>query len=141
MAGADAAIQAALYGHLKALVLPTALPLAPEGRNFDGKGKAYLRPTYMPGEASAPHIPFDGDSERVGLYQIDVFWPVNQGVTDALKVADVIRAHFARGLRLPMNGIELRVLGEPYALPSMQESALLQVPVRIPWWVCAYTDA
>lgn len=132
----DAAIQGALYKHLKALSLPTALPIAPEGRNFDGKGKAYLRPTYLPAEATAPHIPFDGEAEHVGLYQIDVFWPINQGLTDPLAVADAIRAHYARGLRIFLDGVDLRILRQPYAMPAMQETALLQVPVRVPWWAC-----
>lgn len=132
----DAAIQAALYGHLLKLNLPTAMKIAPEGRNFDAKGNAYLRPTYLPAEAGAPHIAYDREEEHVGLYQIDVFWPINTGIAAPLAVADAIRTHYDRGLRFFLEGIDLRVNGVAYALPAMQETALLQIPVRVPWWAC-----
>lgn len=137
----DAAIQAALYGHLKRITLPTALPLAPEGKSFDAGGKAYLRPTYLPAEANAPHIAFDGDAEHVGLYQVSVFWPAGKGIADPLAVADAIRAHFARGTDFALDGIDLRILREPSTLPAVQEPSWLQIPVRVPWWACVTAGA
>lgn len=137
----DAAIQAALYGHLKRITLPTALPIAPEGKSYNARGKSYLRPTYLPAEATAAQLSDKGDAEHVGFYQIDVFWKAGEGIAEPLAVADAIRAHFARGLRVFLDNVDLRVTRQPFTLPALQDEAWLQIPVRVPWWACVTADA
>lgn len=139
--GVDAQIQAALYGHLKALNLPTALPIAPEGKDFDAKGKAYLRATYMPAETTGPQLSDEGDEARGGLFQIDVFWPAGEGIAKPLAVADAIQKHFHRGVRFFLEGVDLRLIEPAYALPAQQEPTLLQIPVRVRWWAAVEFSA
>lgn len=132
MAG-PAEIQAALYGHLKGLVLPTPLPLAPEGKNFDPKGKAYLRPTFMPAETAGAQLGDDADEAQTGLFQIDVFWPIDKGIAEPFQVAGAIARRFARGTRFFLDGIDLRIIQPASSLPAQQEAAWLMIPVRVPW--------
>lgn len=133
MAGADAAIQAALYDHLKRLDLPKDLPIAPEGKNFDGKGKAYLRPTYLPAGTVGEYIDDDAPTTHQGVYQVDVFWPINAGVGDPLGVAAAICAHFRRGTRLDSGPVEIRLSQPPSVRPVGQEPNWLMIPVQTFW--------
>lgn len=129
----EVAIQAALYEHLKGTSLPTALPIAPEGKNFDPKGKAYLRPTFMPAETTSEQLADDGCNLYSGLFQIDVFWPIGKGLPEPLAVAAALAARFRRGQRIDVPDIDLRIQRPPTVLPALQEPNWFQVPVRVTW--------
>ncbi|MBA9063894.1 MULTISPECIES: phage tail terminator-like protein [Methylobacterium] len=135
--GGEAAIQAALYRHLKATKLPVALPIAPEGRNFDPKGRAYLRSTFLPAETTSFGTESDGDIIYGGLFQIDVFWPVNEGLTRPLTHAAMLAARFCRGTRLTANDLEVRIDQPASVLGAQQEPNWLHIPVRARWAVYA----
>ncbi|KNY21591.1 DUF4128 domain-containing protein [Methylobacterium sp. ARG-1] len=129
----EVAIQAALYDHLKGTTLPTALPIAPEGKNFDPKGKAYLRPTFMPADTTSDQLADDGCNLYTGLFQIDVFWPVDKGLPEPLAVAAALTARFRRGQRIGASDLDLRIQRPPSVMPALQEASWLQVPVRVTW--------
>lgn len=129
----EVAIQAALYEHLKGTKLPVALPIAPEGRNFDPKGRAYLRPTFLPGETTSFGTESDSDTIYGGLFQIDVFWPVDRGLSEPLAVAAALAARFCRGTRLAADGLEVRIDHPASVLGAQQEPNWLHIPVRARW--------
>ncbi|MGY2048910.1 phage tail terminator-like protein [Methylobacterium sp. JK268] len=138
MTTAISAIQAALYAHLKAAPLPKPMRIAPEGRNFDPNGTAYLRPTFLPAEPVGASIPFDGAVDHSGLYQIDVFWPENRGIGDPLAVVAALCTHYRPGITLAAREQRVLILRPPAVQPALQEPGWLQIPVRVTW--TAYVD-
>jgi hypothetical protein len=56
------------------------------------RGTEYLRPTLLPAESTKEE--FGGKDRHIGIYQIDIFEPLDNGPKDALEMADDIREHF-----------------------------------------------
>ena len=135
----EVAIPPALYDHLKGTTQPTALPIAPEGKNVDPKGKAYLRPTFMPADTTGFGTESDGDNVYTGLFQIDVFWPIDKGLPEPLAVAAALAARFSRGTKLAADTFQVRIDLPASVLPSLQEASWFQIPVRARW--AAYAAA
>lgn len=64
-----------------------------------------------------------------GLLQITVVWPEGQGVIKPAQIADAVRAHFPKGLRMG----PAKVSGEPWAASPILDAASTRLPVTIPW--------
>lgn len=56
------------------------------------KGTAFLRPTLLPA-ASSRYTLNNGDMHQ-GIYQVDIFVPLDVGLATVLDYADDIRSHF-----------------------------------------------
>lgn len=115
------------------LVGGAMLDIAYPGVNYvPVTGKPYLRPSYLPAPSVSRSL--SHSDEFFGLWQIDVFWPVNKGITAPMEVASAIMAHY-RGRRLFRDGIKVEINRPPYAATPQQEPGLLQIPVTIPYRV------
>lgn len=67
------------------------------------QGTIFLRPTLLPAEVSALTMSSAGTDEHIGIYQIDIFAPLNDGKYNTLVLADKIADWFAPGLALTYN--------------------------------------
>lgn len=122
----------ALLTRAGSLVLSPTLPVAYPGLVFtppaDGK---YLRAEIF---YNAPR--WQGTtSGRMdqGLLQITVVWPKGLATIQAIKVADAVKAHFAKGTELFSNGRKVTVSEEPWTATPIIEDSRTLVPVTIPW--------
>lgn len=123
--------QVALDKRLNAMTgLP---PIARENVQYKPtEGTLYIRPTNLPAGSAAVGIANTDSIRTVGIYQIDVFAPMGEGIGPALVVADAIAEHFSRGARL-VNGDSTVVLGIPAQEPARPSGAWHMVSVLIPY--------
>lgn len=123
--------QKALDGHLAGFAI--AWPIAWENTPFEPTaGTAYLRPTNMPIQTQAIGMGNQDSTQTTGYYQVDVFAPLDGGLGPAFAMADLVSAHFSRGLVL-VSGDSKIVLGVPARDPATPGSAWLKVSVLIPY--------
>ncbi|MEM7675133.1 MAG: DUF4128 domain-containing protein [Myxococcota bacterium] len=129
---AETKIAEALYRHLAALVLVPALKIAWTNMDFRGAAKVgHLRVSLIRATAEGATIPFDGHIRHSGIFQVDVMWPQGAGPIGALRRADAIREHFARGTRLVEDDVCVQINRPPSVGPSLQNPPYLQVPVSV----------
>lgn len=65
-------------------------------------GTSYLRPTLLP--ATSELYTLTDVNRHPGLYQVDIFTPVEKGMYAGLSIADDIKTHFESNRRLSQNG-------------------------------------
>ncbi|MFD2248938.1 hypothetical protein FHS82_001054 [Pseudochelatococcus lubricantis] len=129
---AETAIAEALMGRLGAFTLAPAgpdLPIAWPGRVYKPvEDKGYLRATIL---RATPRRLTAGISlvEHKGLFQIDMFWPINKGETEPLKVADKLAYHFRTGWADCL----VKLDDPPQIMTAWTDGAWFVVPVRIPY--------
>lgn len=91
-------ITRALFGHLAALTLSPAHPVAWPNVQFtppaDGR---FLRANDVPATNTALAVAHDGVNDMRGLLQVDVFGPLAEGVEAQRLAASAVAAHFKRG--------------------------------------------
>ncbi len=86
-------ISAALSSALNTLATTLAIDVAWENSAFEPTvGESYLRETLLPAETAL--YTFDSQTENVGIYQVDVFTPINDGKGAAIALADDIADAF-----------------------------------------------
>lgn len=110
-------------------------------KTADGKRAPYLSVTYMPNGAELDGLPFDSDQTHIGLLQISVFWPSNDGIVKPLQVAAHIVDAFSAGRVIERNGIVVRIDRLPTVAGPLQESDLVQIPVTVRWRAGIAADA
>lgn len=133
MSGVETRIYEALAVRLSALVLSPAMQIAWPGKNFTKPATGYLRASFLPAQTGAFARSGTGSNEHRGVFQVDVFWPENQGETAPSERAATIIAHFKRGTVLSREGAAIRIDAPPYRSPSLQEPGFIQIPVSIPY--------
>lgn len=127
----ETSIAEALFARLATLVLTPAMEIAWPNISFDPPTAGYLRATPVPNLASQVTLGDAGKNRFGGLFQVDVFWPQNDGIRPALERAGAVAAHFKRGTVLTRDGINVRITRPPEVRPHLQSPPYLQVPVMI----------
>ena len=69
----------------------------------------------------------DGDISQ-GLLQITVVWPRNRGEIEPSAIADQIKAHFPKAVRLGPAKV-----GAAWKSSPIREAAETRIPVTVPW--------
>lgn len=105
---------------------PTNMPFKPT------LGKPYVRDTFMPVEAASGAIGVNGFQVPQGLYQVDVFYPVNiaTSASNALAIADAIVEAFGRKNLITTSGSIVTIV-KSFQAAALQHPEFYQVPVRI----------
>lgn len=93
-------------------------------------GTPFIRPTVLPVDTVQAGLGSKGQEFHDGIFQVDVFWPVDQQKALALAEADSIADYFARGLTLTYNGVNVRI-GTASIGASNRENSWYQIPVLI----------
>lgn len=102
-------INAALTARLE--ILAGSPPVAWENEDYTPVlDTLYIRPAHLPGDVSQATLGDTGTDLNIGVYQIDVFAPANQGRNAGLVVADNIANHFKRGTVLTYNSRVVRIV-------------------------------
>lgn len=125
-------IDAALEQHL--LTLPGAPPIAWEDVSFEPKtGEAYLEVRQLR-NTPIDHAITDDMREDFGILQLTAVYPAGGGKVQALELANRLAQHFARPLRLPLDGgARVTVYKSPAIGSGYPDEGWYRVPVSISW--------
>jgi hypothetical protein len=140
--GIETRITEALHAHLADLVLTPPLPIAWPNIAFDPIIRTegpdgvplgwYLRANevVLPTEAIALR---DGSNRYRGLFQVDVVFPIDIGLTVPREVASAICAHFKRGTKRYRESVRVEIVRPPYASTALKDAPGMMIPVTIPY--------
>ena len=100
-------ISAALDGNLNSMSsLP---PVAWTNEQYTPtQGTLYLRPTLLPADSNAATIG-DGTDINIGIYQIDIFSPADEGKNEIMLMSDTIAEQFKRDTVLTYNSRNITI--------------------------------
>lgn len=128
-----AVIQQLLDTHLQSLTgLP---PLQLENTPNIGKAtESFTRATLLPAAKVQRTVGLNGRDEIRGIYQADVFVPLNTGTATINALADDIVEWFPRGLMLASGGVVVHVQTAS-RLPGgrTQDGVFYSLPVQVRW--------
>ena len=124
-------IQRLLNAHLSTLAgLPTVQH--ENTQNIGHAGTSFSRATLIPARPSVLTVGVDGRTELRGLYQIDLFVPMNSGAEAVNALADQVIEHFHRGLRITEGAVTVHV-SLSWREAGMRVEQFYQVPVVVQW--------
>lgn len=127
----EASIRAALETRLDAL--SPALATAWENNDYTPVADTpYQRVHLMRAEPENPT--FDAFRRKLGFLQVTLFYPQGDGPAAAEARADLLSAHFPRGLTLTSGGYKVIIDGTPYVMPGFVDEDRWAVPVRVPYF-------
>ena len=72
-------------------------------------GKPFTRTTLLPARPNQISAGVTGRDELIGLFQVDLYYPIGSGALEAASIADAVIAAFPRGWNTPAGGLTLRV--------------------------------
>jgi len=134
MATAFLDISAALDANLNTLALANNIPVAWENSSYTPvTGRAYLRATLLPADTDGLGLADNSTDEHLGIYQVDVFAPIDTGKGQAVMLADSIADQFKRGTELIYNGVKVRIKTVSRSTGSRDGSWFI-VPVYIQYY-------
>ena len=97
-------INAALVQGLAAAAL--GLTIAPEGKNFTPPSVSTPWAAWfnLPADTQVASLGVGGNDETVGVFQVDLNYPLNDGTANALGAVQKLRDYFVAGRRLVYQG-------------------------------------
>ena len=134
----DSLIIDALLTHVDAFELPLGVRCYKPGKSETRDlANPYILVQFFANQPDQPFISLTREPIRMGLLQLDVYWPKNQGVIEAYELAGALVRHFPRGPNVIKGTTTVWVLGRnpqaPYVASPIQEPDWLHLPVVIPW--------
>lgn len=130
-------IQAALHSHLNTMAGKP--PIAWENSEYQPTaGTLFARPSLLPGESVQATLGTDGQDSNVGVFQVDIFGPIDLGHGETVAMADTIADHFKRGTYLTYNSRVIRIRSVSRGAAGRDDN-WYQIPVEINY--IAYTAA
>jgi hypothetical protein len=126
---------AALCDHLKDLSLDYLIAW-PDVNFTPPKSGKFLEVLAFNNPTQTISMDNSGVQHETGLFRVNVYWPIGQGRTAPLVVADSIKDHFAKGTSLADGA---RIDQAPWVGSSLRSEAgpfkghYTITPVNIPW--------
>lgn len=127
----ETSIENALFERVATLALNPALPVAWPNVSFQRPTTGYVRVTHMPNTSQRLFIKSTAPHRRRGILQVDVFMPLNGGATKATENAGKVAEHFSTDLKLPKDGLSVRITKAPDVAQAFSDETHWQVPVTI----------
>jgi len=126
----DTKVMNALFARLATLSFSPSLPIAFPNKAFKPPGdRKWLRVNEIPA-STTPFSLSGSTSEHIGLMQVDVFRPLNEGHAPAKETAGAIAAHFPPALRLFSEGVKV-VITRSELGPVLKQDTEIMLPVTI----------
>lgn len=130
-------IYIALVTQLDALT--SSLPTEYENEEFDPPQTAYQRVNLLPATPANPTL---GGTpmmfQEQGILQVTLFYPIGEGVGNALTRAEAIRDWFPRGASFIAGGITAVISDTPRIGPGMRDDDRYMLPIDIPYFSHIY---
>lgn len=130
-------IRRALETHLKALP-NLGFEIAYENVAFDPKGNPYLESRLLPADPDDAMLTSKTYIER-GVYQVTLVMPPGKGPGPAETLAAQLRDHYARGITLSRDGIDVNIVGVPSQGRGYPDNGNWRTPVSINWQAQVFT--
>jgi hypothetical protein len=137
MATVEGNIEQALFARLAAFVHVPALSIAWPNVAMNPKPATYLRASHIPNTSRRLFLRSTEPHQRIGLMQVDVFTPLNQGAPAATEIAGKVAAHFQPDMPMRSGGVTTRVAKAPDVGPALADDTHWQVPVTVSYEVFA----
>lgn len=131
MPSTESTIESALFSRVGGFVVSPALPVAWPNVSFPKPAGGYLRVTHIPNASRRLFLSSNAPHQRLGLLQVDVFVPKNQGASGATEIAGEVAQHFPADLPMRADGLTVRVTKAPDIGPALVDDTHWQVPVTI----------
>lgn len=115
-------------------ITPSTLPTAWENLAFKPiAGSAWQRVNMLPAQTENPTMG-EGFKREVGVLQVTLFYPLNEGPQKAMQRAEVIRAAFKRSTAWFEGTLRVLIERDPYISPAVVvDGAWYALPVSIPY--------
>lgn len=124
-------IYKALRNRLNDLTLDPPLPIAWPNFAFDPPPTTYLKVDMLWNRKVNRGIPNNSATEHRGIFQVTVIAPANTGIVTPTNIAGTVAAHFKRGTPLNIQGIKVKIEGEPSLAPPLPSGDRIRLPVSI----------
>lgn len=127
-----------LMQHLAGLLFNPPLKVAWPNRAFEPKkNETYLEADYLPNANRTLFLSADDETEHIGLFQVTVVSPIDEGIIKPVDVAGQVVAHFAGTtvLRPQGDAFTIKIYEKPSVAASFIDDArqAVRTPVTIPW--------
>lgn len=93
---------------------------------------AWSRATLMPSRTLQPNVGTGGTAEMNGLYQVDLFYPMNQGMALANAMVDAVIDTFPRGMLIAEDGLFVQI-ESAWREAVQRDEPFMNVPVTVSW--------
>ena len=132
-------INIALNQHLQAYGVANTRDIAYENVEYEPvTGTAFLRATNLPATTQQASLGTSGQEKHEGIFQVDVFSPVDRAQANSLAEADAVANYFQRGTTLTYNGVNVRIYTSSHGSGTRDGSWFI-LPVFIDY--ASYTQA
>ncbi len=123
-----------LNGHLVAITLSPALLIAWPMVDFTPPASGMWLEAFPSITATNKgEMAFTGRADRLGLMQVTVVAPLQDGEAPALEVAGQIAAHFAEGTRLVSGSTTVRIYAPASVSTPFKDGKYLRTAVTARW--------
>ena len=99
-------------------------------------GTPWVRMTLLPGSTRPAYLGADPENRHDGLFQVDIFWPENQGPASADTLADNVRSRYKVSNTLTAGTTNVR-FNWSERLPARMDGPWYVVSVRASWYTYA----
>lgn len=103
-----------------------------ENENHSGCDGYYMRTTLLPSRTETASIGETGFDRFFGLYQVDLFYPIDESPDAANTMVDKIIAGFPKKTILTSGGVNVRIVNY-WRGPQQESDQKYQVPAIIQW--------
>jgi DNA-binding protein len=120
--------------HMQAL--PGSIRIAWENVPFEPKpNEVHYRVNFLPAQTRPAANHRSAMDFENGIYQVDIYVPQSQGTANAGSLAEIIRNHFYRGLKLEdISGISAQIQSTPSIVMASREGAYWRTQIDVPWF-------
>lgn len=128
-------IETALFDRVTSLSLTPPLPIAWPNVDYtpptDG---LYLAVQHFPNGVSRYSQTGADPKQRIGILQLTVVTPLNQGASNATLIAGQIAEHFPADLIMRSGAVKVTVTDAPSIAPAIKTDASWDTPLSIPYF-------
>jgi hypothetical protein len=124
-------IETALFERVASLSLSPVLPVAWPNVPFTKPDNGYLRVNHIPNTSQRLFIGSSDPHRAMGILQLDVFKPKNEGPSFALAAASAVAEWFGTDLKMRHGEVTVRVTKEPDIVAAMPDDTHWMVPVVV----------
>lgn len=118
------------------LLLTTGLPTfrAENERYLKVNKTAFCRSTILPAKTTVETLGLTGYDRISGLYQVDLFYPSDEGYTTSGTIADAIVANFPKTLQLTLTGGQVIAIEMAWRQPARKLDNHYNLPILVSWY-------
>lgn len=107
----------------------------PLGKYHPEKGKKYLEANHLP-NATQTFTIGNGLHNHLGFLQVTCYGPIDEGIIPLNEIAGEVIDFFKQGTIIAGNGVNVKIVQQPYTSQALKDGAWLLLPVSIPY-ICS----